>query len=107
LATVPEMKPGMLRRDSEALLEVLARTRNVPARQWWDPSERPDPAQTALVKKLSAVAQQRAQDAQVSPTLLAPRRELLRLARGDAGGALLRGWRRHLVGEELLALCAA
>jgi hypothetical protein len=42
----------------------------------------------------------------ISATLLAPRRELLKLIAGDSSGSLTRGWRRTLIGEELLQLCS-
>ena len=42
----------------------------------------------------------------ISATLLAPRRELLKLITGDMTGGLARGWRRALIGEELLQLCS-
>ncbi len=105
LATITELKPGAVRRDGAALLQVIADARATPPQRWWDPPERLDPAQMTLLKQLTTVVQQRARDAGVSATLVAPRRELLRLLRGDVSGALLRGWRRGFIGEELLALC--
>lgn len=105
LASIPELKPGVVRRDGETLLEIVRAAQTTPARRWWEPTERLEPAQMELAKRLSGVAQQRARDANVSATLLAPKREVLRLIRGDTGGALLRGWRRALVGEELAGLC--
>ena len=46
-----------------------------------------------------------AEQMKISATLLAPRRELLKLIAGDSSGSLARGWRRALIGEELLQLC--
>ena len=105
LAALPDIKPSMVRRDGAALLEVVAQAQTVPTQPRWETPERLDNAQSAVVKRLSAAVQQRADEKQISPTLIAPRRELVKLVRNDPDCALLRGWRRALIGEELLALC--
>ncbi|MGD9598864.1 MAG: ribonuclease D [Steroidobacteraceae bacterium] len=64
--------------------------------------ERPDPAVTATVKRLADLTRQAASDTGISAEVLAPRRELERLAAGDLGVAVLSGWRRSVVGERLL-----
>jgi len=71
--------------------------------RYWDPSERLDATQMALIKRLSALVQEQARAAGISATLVAPRRELTRLVRGERELALLRGWRREFVGTQLLA----
>jgi len=103
LGAVPDMKPGMVRRDGEALLEVVQQAQHAPVEPLWETSERLDPPRAALVKRLADVVQRRAREASVSPTLVAPRRELLRLVRGDPACALLHGWRRAFIGEELVS----
>ncbi len=42
----------------------------------------------------------------INSAVLASRKDLLALARGDDDLAVLRGWRRELAGAELLAMCA-
>ncbi len=106
LAEITELKPPMVRREGEAILQLLGQARPQPEQPYWEKHDRLDGPQMDLIKKLSQVVQQRAQTAQINPTLIAPRRELTRLVRGDADCALLRGWRRRFIGEELLALCA-
>lgn len=102
LAEIEDLKPSMIRRDGETLLRCIAEAQAQPVNRYWEPVERLDPAQSARIKQLSAIVQERASAARISPTLVAPRRELVRLVRGDTDGALLRGWRRQFVGEELL-----
>ena len=46
----------------------------------------------------------RAEEHGLSPSMLAPRRELAGLLRGERDLALLRGWRAELIGRELLTL---
>src|SRR5207237_1338729 len=89
LATIPDLKPGMLRRDGEALLAVVAEAARRPAQTIWDATDRLDAAQMTLVKRLAACTQERARAANLSATLIAPKRELIRLVRGDPGSAVL------------------
>jgi ribonuclease D len=103
LAEIVELKPSMIRRDGETLLAQIESAMRLPGERYWDTPERLDQTQTTRVKQLSALVQQRADAARISPTLVAPRRELVRLVRGERDGALLRGWRRGFVGEILLA----
>ena len=65
--------------------------------------ERPDPAQLALVKRLADVAGEVAKGLEINAEVLATRRELEKLAAGKRDVSLLRGWRKEIVGEKLLA----
>jgi ribonuclease D len=103
LAEVAELKPSMIRRDGETLLKLVDEAGALPVQRYWEPPERLDAAQTALVKRLATLVQEHAGAAQISATLVAPRRELAKLVRGERELALLRGWRRGFVGERLLA----
>jgi ribonuclease D len=64
---------------------------------------RPDPAKTALVKKLAALNQTLAADLGLSPEVLATRRDLELLVDGRSDVGVLRGWRREVVGNRMLA----
>jgi ribonuclease D len=64
---------------------------------------RPDPAKAAVLKQLSAIHRDVAADLALSPEVLATRRDLERLADGQRDVPLLRGWRRAILGERLLA----
>jgi len=103
LEAITEMPAGVVRHSGEELLACVVAA-NVP-----DPAppldmrQRPDPAQSALVKKLGAVNQAVATELGISPEVLATRRDLERLAEGDEDIAALRGWRRAVLGEKLLS----
>jgi ribonuclease D len=103
LAQIPQMPPGLLKRRGTELLECVEGAQvplpppSLPARV------RPDPVKAALVKKLSGISQSTARELNLVPELLATRRDLEQLADGHRGGALLRGWRRAVLGEQLLA----
>lgn len=64
---------------------------------------RPDPDRAALVRKLVAVNQAAALQLNLSPELLATRRDLEQLAEGRRDVPVLIGWRRQIIGERLLA----
>jgi ribonuclease D len=103
LETIPEMPTGVLRHSGDELLACIAAA-NVPdPAPALDVRQRPDPAQSALVKKLGAVNQAVATELGISPEVLATRRDLERLAEGGEDLAALRGWRRAVIGEKLLA----
>ena len=62
-----------------------------------------DPRKDALVRKLATISQAVAAELGLVPEVLATRRDLEQLAQGRRDGAVLRGWRRAVVGERLLA----
>ena len=103
LAEIPEMPPGLVKRRGAELLECIESAQvpqpapPLPGRQ------RPDPVRAALIKKLSSISQAVALELNLVPEVLATRRDLEQVADGRRDGALLRGWRRALLGERLLA----
>jgi ribonuclease D len=66
-------------------------------------SDKKGPHQEALLDLLMAVVRLRAAQNTLSPSVLAGRKDLEQLLEGDPQGKLLQGWRRAMVGEELLA----
>ncbi len=103
LSQIAEMPPALVKRRGEELLAQV-RAAEVP-----DPAPalagrpRPDPVKAALVKKLGAISQAVAAELNLVPEVLATRRDLEQLADGRRDGAVLRGWRRAVLGERLLA----
>ncbi len=63
-----------------------------------------DARQEALVDVLMAVVRMRAKEQSLNPLLLAGRKDLELLVAGDKDPAVLGGWKRKLVGGELLAI---
>jgi ribonuclease D len=103
LAAITELPEGVARHCGSELLACVAAA-DIP-----DPApalqtrQRPDPAQGALVKKLGTVNQAVATELGISPEVLATRRELERLAEGGDDIGALRGWRKPVIGDKLLA----
>jgi ribonuclease D len=62
---------------------------------------RPSAAEQALARALSEQMKQVASGLGIAPEVLAPQRELKRLAQGEAVETVLRGWRLALLGDPL------
>jgi ribonuclease D len=103
LGDVPELAAGILKNSGGDSLAMIAAA-NIP-----DPAPplnlrtRPDPAASALVKKLATVNQTTAAELGLSPEILATRRDLERLAEGRRDVSALRGWRKAVIGDRLMA----
>jgi ribonuclease D len=103
LAQIEAMPAGLVKRRGAELIE-LVRAAQVPEPAPPPPARaRPDPVKAALVKKLGQLSQAVAQELQLVPEVLATRRDLEQLAEGRRDGSVLRGWRREMLGERLLA----
>ena len=103
LEAIAEMPPGVVRHCGAELLACIAAAEVPDPAPVLDARQRPDPAKSALVKKLGAVNQAVATELGIGPEVLATRRDLERLAEGGEDIAALRGWRRPVIGEKLLA----
>ena len=87
-----------------SLLDALReQSRGAPADLSPSRESRPTAEQKALIDRLSKVVDARAAELGVSSEVLAPRGELKSLAFGKRDAAALTGWRRHEIGEALLA----
>ena len=103
LGALPEIQESVVRKSGDELLALVQAAAIADPPPPLPRRERPDPAQVALVKKLADVANEVAKQLDVSPELIATRRELEKLAAGKRDVSLLRGWRAQVVGEKLLA----
>jgi len=103
LLTLPEMQESTVRKCGEELLALVSEAAIGEPPPPLPRRERPDPAQLALVKRLAEVAGEVAKSLEINSEVLATRRELEKLAAGRTDVSLLRGWRKEIVGEKLLA----
>ncbi len=96
----------VVRRYGDTLLALIAEARTAKP----DPLPasgtpiRLDHGQEALVDALTAVVRLRAAEQQLNPSVLASRKDLERLTAGQRDVALLRGWKKALIGEDLCAM---
>jgi ribonuclease D len=65
-----------------------------------------EPHETALVGRMIEEVRAEATRLGISAELLATRRDVEALVLGQADAAVLRGWRRGVIGERLMAMAA-
>ncbi|GAC1442256.1 MAG: ribonuclease D [Solirubrobacteraceae bacterium] len=113
LEAIRGVNAGNLRRRGEDLIEAIARGESrQPIAAEPIVSERGSPLDAPLIALCEALVRARVLEAKLAYELVASRADLQRLvaaARGggaEAGVRTLQGWRRALVGEELLELLA-
>jgi ribonuclease D len=102
LRTIPELPEGVLNHSGAQILALIDAAGLSPRLPPLPQRQRPDPATTAAVRRLSQLANQIGQELGIAPEVLATRREMERLVAGARDGPILRGWRREVVGERLL-----
>jgi len=103
LAALPEMQESVVRKCGDELLALVTDANITDPPPPLPRRERPDPAMLATVKRLGEITAAAATELGVSQEVLATRRELEKLAAGREDVSLLRGWRKAVIGEKLLA----
>jgi ribonuclease D len=103
LASLPEMQESVVRKCGDELLALVREAGISDPPPPLPRRERPDPAQLALVKRLADIAADVAKGLAINSEVLVTRRELEKLAAGKRDISLLRGWRKEIVGDRLLA----
>jgi ribonuclease D len=113
LARIEDMHPKTVRQDGETILTLIKAAAALPPEQWPEPLPMPLPVDaSALLKKLRAVGQSRAEQLQIAPELMLRKKSLEALLKsGYPDGPYilpdnLRGWRRQLMGDALLEALA-
>lgn len=107
LAECEDVQPGFVRRQGEAVLAELAAADDdfaagvVPVQE--PRAELVDPAE---LKRLGRVVEACARELDIPQEILATRRDLTGLIRGERDLRPLAGWRRAVIGERLLAAVA-
>jgi ribonuclease D len=105
LEAVRALPPAVVRKRGEELLALVASAMESAGATGIEANgRRPTPQENALVSKLQQVVRDEAAALGVSPEVLATRRDVEALVFEDRGeSAVLRGWRRGVIGEKLLA----
>ncbi|HKE46347.1 MAG TPA: ribonuclease D [Steroidobacteraceae bacterium] len=93
---------GLLEKSGEELAGVVQSTARLNATARPQQRERPDAEQQRRLKHLAATVRRVAEQLDLSPELLATRRELQQLLGGNRDIEPLRGWRRDVIGDVLL-----
>lgn len=103
LASIADLPPNLIKHCGEELLECVRAAEIADPAPALETRQRPDPAKAALLRSLGELNQSIAGELGLSPEVLATRRDLEQLADGKRDLAVLRGWRRAIVGERMLA----
>jgi ribonuclease D len=100
---IEDLSPGFRERSGDTILELIDAAELPAALPPLSQRARPDPEFQARVKNLSAIVQNKAAVLDLAPELLSTRRELESIARGETTAEVLQGWRRTVLGADLLA----
>lgn len=106
LFMVRGMREKLPTKDARTVVRLLATGLDVPAAEWptLGCGGRSEPNVDAQLDLMLALVRLRAKENGVAMAVLASHDDLARLARGYRDVDVLRGWRRQLVGEELVRL---
>jgi ribonuclease D len=102
LARIDAVPPGAVARFADELLAAIAAPA-APVVSVGGGAGRPGPEQVKLQKLLQQRLAEIAAELAIQPEVLATRRELAALARGERDVPALSGWRKSVVGEPLIA----
>jgi ribonuclease D len=105
LEAVGSLPPGVVRKRGEELLSLMQAAVESPGMtDVQNAPQRATPEENALVTRLQQILRSAAGALELSPEVIATRRDVEALVFKDRGeSAVLRGWRRGVVGEKLLA----
>ncbi len=103
LAKIRGLDTGAIRRHGDKWLEIIETASQEPAAEWptLPPRVKLDPEQDAAVDALMALLRLEAREHEISPSMIATRKDLEQLIGGEQDMALLHGWRAQLAGHRL------
>lgn len=109
LEAIRTLPPKTAARHGPALLELVETAAGTAIDGETDhaAAERLSDEEKKSLKQMGERVRRKAADLSIDPAAIATRRDLIALLRGDHAAALLKGWRRGVIGEELLTLLPA
>jgi ribonuclease D len=107
LGKLRALPPKTAERYGETLLELVQQglQREPDTGPAWRRGSKPTTQEEALADLLQAQLRLLADASQINSAVIASRKDLLALVQGEEDSGLLRGWRREMAGNELLAMC--
>jgi len=102
LAAIPGVAESTVARAAAEWLDIIADGKN--ALGDYEPPPRPDEQQKSVLKRMLDLVAARAAELGMSAEIVAPRKELVSALEGSRDSRVFRGWRRDLVGNELMAI---
>lgn len=107
LAAIPGLEDGARQHWGDELLACIEQGRRAEPLRLWERSSPPTPEQNALGKRLMETVRTVATENELSPALLATRRDVEKLVRGADPAQVLRGWRAELLGARFATLLSS
>ena len=105
LAGVRGVAPSSAKKWGATLVAEITKAVALTPTRLWKVSAPLNARQLSLYERMYKLVHARARERQLSPTLIAGRKDLQALVRGESADTLLTGWRRAIIGEELIAMC--
>jgi ribonuclease D len=103
LGRLPQVTAAVVRTYGDELLDVVRAARTASAERIWSDSRPMTSTEQNLTRRMLERVNAVAQAENIRPEIVATRRAVHALMR-DRAGALSKGWRRELVGGELIAM---
>jgi len=103
LSRMKSLNDGLIKRHGTDLLRVIEEAKQqapIPL-QKKDKQRALSAQDEAMMDVLTAIVRLRAQKENLNPTILASRKELESLVRGEASTSVLKGWSEHIIGNEV------
>lgn len=106
LKRIRGLNERLLEHSGETLVELVAQAVTNSPLPFPDKAKRTplSPAQDAMLDAMMAVVRLSAAENDMNPTVLASRKQLEPLLLGERDSSVIKGWRKPLVGDRLLAL---
>lgn len=102
ITAIEGMTDGLIKHRGRQLLAVIADTEVDDTAAQPPNNARPDAREKTLSKQLAKILDNEAERLNIPASLLATRRDLMAMVKGERSLDVLQGWRREVVGEELL-----
>jgi len=105
LGKIRGLGEGLIRNSGKILVDLVNEAESTQPKPFPDMAKRIklSPDQGALVDVMMAIVRLSGEQNALNPTVLATRKHLENLVLGEAGIAVMEGWRKKLVGERLVA----
>jgi ribonuclease D len=102
LARIDGLPESTIRRAGDRLLAIVEEATH--DETGYQPPARPDEDQKKMLKKMQQVVTANAEELGISAEIVAPKKELSAAMLGNTESRVFRGWRRDIVGNDLLKL---
>jgi ribonuclease D len=102
LARIEGLPESTIRRAGDQLLAIIADATH--DQTGYCPPERPNEGQKSVLKKMQQIVTACAEDVGISAEIVAPKKELSAAMLGMTESRVFKGWRREIVGNDLLEL---